>query len=131
MPSRTSVFVLFTLAYFLSYFYRSANAVIAPDLAREMSLDAAQLGLMTSLFFAAFAAVQLPLGLGLDRYGTRRVTPGIMLAGAAGSLIIAGAQSFASLALGRALMCRSARTNKCGISAKTQDLFVVIRFERI
>ena len=104
MPSRTSVFVLFTLAYFLSYFYRSANAVIAPDLAREMSLDAAQLGLMTSLFFAAFAAVQLPLGLGLDRYGPRLVTPGLMLAGAAGSLIFAGAQSFASLALGRALI---------------------------
>ena len=104
MPSRTSVFVIFTLAYFLSYFYRSANAVIAPDLAREMNLDAAQLGLMTSLFFAAFAAVQLPLGLGLDRYGPRAVTPALMLAGAAGSLIFAGAQSFAALALGRALI---------------------------
>ena len=104
MPSRTSVFVIFTLAYFLSYFYRSANAVIAPDLAREMNLDAAQLGLMTSLFFAAFAAVQLPLGLGLDRYGPRLVTPALMLAGAAGSLIFAGAQSFAALALGRALI---------------------------
>ena len=104
MPSRTSVFVIFTSAYFLSYFYRSANAVIAPDLAREMNLDAAQLGLMTSLFFAAFAAVQLPLGLGLDRYGPRFVTPGLMLAGAAGSLIFAGARDFAALALGRALI---------------------------
>ncbi len=104
MPSRTSVFVLFTLAYFLSYFYRSANAVIAPHLAREIGLDAAQLGLMTSLFFAAFAAVQLPLGLGLDRYGPRLVTPALMLAGAAGSLVFAGAQSFAWLALGRALI---------------------------
>lgn len=52
------MFVLFTAAYFMSYFYRSANAVIAPDLSREMALGAAQLGLMTSLFYAAFAAVQ-------------------------------------------------------------------------
>jgi sugar phosphate permease len=45
------------------------NAVIAPDLARDLGLEAAQLGLMPSLFFASFAAVQLPLGL--DRWGPR------------------------------------------------------------
>lgn len=104
MPNRASVFLIFTTAYFLSYFYRSANAVIAPDLARELALNASQLGLMTSLFFAAFAAVQLPLGLGLDRLGPRLVTPALMLAGAAGSLLFAAAQSFGVLALGRALL---------------------------
>ncbi len=104
MPNRASVFVIFTFAYFLSYFYRSANAVIAPDLARELTLDASQLGLMTSLFFAAFAAVQLPLGLGLDRVGPRVVTSTLMLAGAAGSLIFANADSFGALAVGRALI---------------------------
>jgi nitrate/nitrite transporter NarK len=104
MTSRSAVFFIFALAYFLSYFYRSANAVIAPDLAREMALSAAELGLMTSLFYAAFAAVQIPLGLGLDRFGPRFVTPALMLAGVAGSLIFAGAHSFAALALGRALI---------------------------
>ena len=62
MSKQVQVFLLFTAAYFLSYFSRSANAVIAPDLSNEMRLDAAQLGLMTSLFFAAFASVQIPLG---------------------------------------------------------------------
>ncbi|HHW87664.1 MAG TPA: MFS transporter, partial [Chloroflexi bacterium] len=104
MPNRALVFVIFTTAYFLSYFYRSANAVIAPDLARELILDALQLGFMTSLFFAAFAAVQLPLGLRLDRLGPRLVTPALMLAGAAGSLLFAAAHSFGALAWGRALI---------------------------
>jgi len=104
MPNRVSVFSIFTIAYFLSYFFRSANAVIAPDLALELNLNASQLGLMTSLFFAAFAAVQLPLGLGLDRVGPRFVTSTLMLAGAAGSLIFASAQGFGILALGRALI---------------------------
>lgn len=104
MSSRVSVFAIFTVAYFLSYFYRSANAVIAPDLARAFGLNASQLGLMTSLFFAAFAAVQLPLGMGLDRFGPRFVTPALMVAGAGGSLIFATAQSFGALALGRALI---------------------------
>lgn len=104
MPRSLHIFSLFTAAYFLSYFFRSANAVIAPDLARDLALDAAQLGLMTSLFFAAFAAVQLPLGWGLDYWGPRWVTPGLMLVGALGSLLFAIAPSFGLLALGRALI---------------------------
>lgn len=99
-----TVFILFTAAYFMSYFFRSANAVIAPALAREMNLTAADLGLMTSLFFATFAAVQTPLGVGLDRWGPRWVTPLLMLVGVVGALIFAMAPSFPVLALGRALI---------------------------
>lgn len=104
MPTRASVFLIFTAAYFLSFFYRSANAVIAGDLARTMALSAADLGLMTSLFFAAFALAQLPLGMALDRFGPRFVTPALMLVGVAGSLVFGAAQGFAGLALGRALI---------------------------
>lgn len=62
MSRQVTIFVLFTCAYFLSYFYRSANAIIAPDLRSELNLNAADLGLMTSVFFASFALMQLPLG---------------------------------------------------------------------
>lgn len=98
------VFGVFVLAYFFSYFYRSANAVIADDLSRDLALGPSQLGLMTSLFFLAFAAAQLPLGAALDRFGSRFVTSGLMLAAVLGSLLFAAAQGFATLALGRALM---------------------------
>ena len=104
MSKHIQIFILFTSAYFLSYFYRSANAVIAPALSNELSLGAEQLGLMTSLFFASFALVQLPLGIGLDRWGPRWVTPGLMLVGVVGSLIFAIAPSFGILAVGRALI---------------------------
>ena len=78
MHKRTILFVIFSLAYVLSQFYRSTNAVIAPDLAKELSLDAAELGLMTSLFFAMFALAQIPVGVGLDRWGPRWVTSSLM-----------------------------------------------------
>lgn len=104
MSRRVTVFVLFTAAYFFSYFYRSANAVIAGDLARELQLDAGQLGLLTSLFFATFAAIQLPMGIWLDRWGSRWVTPALMFVGALGSLLFALAQGFVPLAIGRALI---------------------------
>ena len=101
---RWSVVAAFLLAYLLSFFYRSTNAVIADDLARDVGLGAGALGLMTSLFFLTFAAVQLPLGSALDRYGARFVTPSLLLAAVAGSLVFALAGSFPMLALGRALI---------------------------
>lgn len=98
------IFIVFALAHFLSYFFRTANAVIAEDLSQDFSLSPAELGFMTSLFFFAFAAAQLPLGAALDRYGSRWATPVLMLAGVAGSLIFAFAPSYPILALGRALI---------------------------
>ncbi|TBH15239.1 MFS transporter [Thermus thermamylovorans] len=98
------VFFLFTLGYFLSYFYRSANAVLSQDLSEDLGLGPAELGFMTSLFYLAFAAVQLPLGSLLDRFGPRAITPALLLVAASGSLVFALAPSFGVLALGRALI---------------------------
>ncbi|CAN5829450.1 MFS transporter [soil metagenome] len=104
MHRQLRIFALFAVAHMLSYFFRTANAALAGDLAREMHLDAGQLGLMSSLFFLAFAAAQIPLGIGLDWIGPRWVTPLLMFFGAVGSLLFANAHSFASLAVGRALI---------------------------
>ncbi|HEU5089919.1 MAG TPA: MFS transporter [Roseiflexaceae bacterium] len=99
-----TIFVLYTFAYFLSYFLRSANAVIARDLAGEFALSPAQLGFMTSVFFASFAALQLPIGAALDRFGARLVTSIVLLLAVAGCLVFAAAPSFAMLSAGRALI---------------------------
>ena len=98
------VFAAFAAAHFMSTFVRTANAVIADDLVRDVGLGSAQLGLMTSMLFLVFAAVQLPLGSALDRFGARWVTSGTMLAAVAGCIVFAIGDSFGSLALGRALM---------------------------
>jgi len=56
---RFGIVAVFAVAYVLSYFFRSANAVIADTLTRDLGLSAAQLGFMTSAFFIAFALAQL------------------------------------------------------------------------
>ena len=81
------VFLPFAAGYFLSYLLRTVNAVIAPGLSRELSLSAADLGLLTSAYLLAFAAFQIPLGLLLDRYGPRKVESGLLLLAAAGTLL--------------------------------------------
>src|SRR5438270_2157467 len=58
--------------YLVSQFLRNSVGVIAPDLAAEIGLSAGEIGLLSSAFFFAFAAAQLPLGIAIDRYGPKR-----------------------------------------------------------
>ena len=94
----------FLAGYFVSYVYRSINAIIGPELAREFGLSAAGLGLLSGIYFFAFALFQLPLGILLDRYGPRRVNATLLMVAAAGGLWFSFADSIVQLTLARALI---------------------------
>jgi len=98
------VFLPFTAAFFLSYLFRTINAVISSELSLELALDAADLGFLTSIYFLTFAALQLPIGIWLDRYGPRRVQGALLLFAAAGAMLFSLSKGFAALVLGRALI---------------------------
>lgn len=98
------VLLPFAAGYFLSYFYRAINALLADTLAIEFNLDPAELGLMTSLYFACLAVSQLPLGALLDRYGPRRVQCVSLMIAFVGTVWFALAQSMFDLAAARALL---------------------------
>ncbi len=98
------VFVPFALGYFLSYLFRVVNAVIAPDLVRDIGLDAGDLGLLTSAYLLSFAAFQLPLGILLDRFGPRRTEAALLVFAALGAIVFALAEGRTGLIAGRALV---------------------------
>ena len=98
------VLVPFGLGYFLSYLFRTVNVVIAPDLAADLRLTAADLGLLTSIYFVLFAAFQTPLGVILDRYGPRRVQIILLLVAALGSVLFAFSHSMLVLTIARSLI---------------------------
>ncbi len=110
MPSMPPLGVAVRLAaslsavFVLSQFYRTAVAVIAPDLAREFALSAERLGLVTGAFFFAIALMQLPIGVALDRYGPRRTVPLLLMLAVLGALIFAAAPSGGVLILGQTLI---------------------------
>ena len=82
-----SVFLPFAFGHYLSLLMRNMNSVLAPNLAGSMAFDSADLGLLTSVFFLAYALVQLPVGIALDRYGPRKVQLILMITAAVGAAI--------------------------------------------
>ena len=106
MTARLIVFVIvpFGAGYFLSFFFRNTNAVLAPILADEFSLNASQVGVLTSVFFLVAALQYVPLALLLDRFGPKRLFIGQIVLTTVACLITAYATSFAMLVAGRALL---------------------------
>lgn len=98
------LFLPFAAGYYLSYLFRTVNAVAAPNLVADTGVGADALGFLTATYMAAFAVLQLPLGILLDRFGPRRVEAALLTIAAAGSLVFALADDLAGLSLGRALI---------------------------
>jgi sugar phosphate permease len=88
-----TLFLVFLLGYMLSQFFRAFLAVIAPELAVELGLDAHQLANISAVFFLVFALAQFPLGVALDRIGPRRTVPVLMLVASLGAALLANART--------------------------------------
>ena len=99
-----SIFVICSLGFAFSSFYRLSVTVIAPQLSVDLGLGSADLSLVSAVFFYVFAAVQIPLGMTLDRVGIRVPVTLLMSVGALGSVVFALAQSMSQAVCGRALM---------------------------
>ena len=107
--------------YMVTQFLRNSVAVIAPDLASSVGLTAADLGLLSSVFFFVFALAQLPVGVALDRFGPRRVLLVCSAVIVLGCVAFAVAKSSAALVGARALMglgCSSAFMASLAIYAR-------------
>ena len=58
-----SVFLPFAAGYYLAYLFRTINAAISPALASDFALDAAETGLLASIYFLVFGLTQIPIGV--------------------------------------------------------------------
>src|SRR3954468_14080030 len=98
------VFLPFAAGYYLSYLFRTINALIVSHLSSDAGLGSANLGLLTSVYFLVFAAAQIPVGILLDRFGPRRVQSALLLVAAAGAELFAMSEGLALLLLARAMI---------------------------
>ena len=90
--------------YIVSQFLRNSVGVIAPDLAAELALSPWEIGLLSSMYFFIFAAVQLPLGVALDRFGPKLCMLISVAITVVGCAVFAFATNTGGLVAGRALL---------------------------
>jgi len=101
---RWIVYVLTAGVYFLVYFHRVSPAALAQEFTKEWVITGSVLGIMSSLYFYMYAAVQIPSGMFTDTLGPKRLILFSASSMAAGCLVSYAAGSFGMVAFGRALI---------------------------
>ena len=90
--------------FLLVNFHRVSTAVLSGPLASTFDTTGAELGFLHASFFYIYAALQLPAGLLVDRYGPRNVASAGLLVMSAGAVGFALAPNFAVGFAARALV---------------------------
>ena len=106
-PAPLRRWVLFTaisVLFGLSMFYRSAIAVLTPDLMRDVPMDMGALGLVSAAFFYTYALLQIPGGLLLDRFSPAKVMAAFYFSALIGVILFSIAASPGVMVIGRLLM---------------------------
>jgi sugar phosphate permease len=128
MSRRWIIFILATSHFFLSQFYRTSNAVIAPELIRDLSLDTQGLGLLSAAFFYGFALTQIPISVLLDKVGPRWMMTVLSLLGILGAVIFSMADSLGIGLVGRVLLGIGMACNLMGTFKLLTDWFEPLLF---
>ena len=90
--------------YLYGFFQRVAPSVMTDDLMRDFAASGAILGNLSAFYFYAYASLQIPIGLMVDRFGPRRMlTVATVLCGS-GSILFASAPGIELAYAGRALI---------------------------
>ena len=131
--SRIAVRMLAVLcaAFMASQFFRVSNAVIAPELMRTLSISSEAMGVITGAYFLAFGIMQIPTGMLLDRFGSRRTMSGLFVIAACGSAVFAMAEGAIGLAVARALIGIGCAAGLMGILVTIARWYPPERFARL
>jgi MFS family permease len=92
------------LLFCYAFFQRVAPSVMIDSLMRDLAVGGALLGNLSAFYFYAYASLQIPVGLMVDRWGPRRVLSISAAFGAVGSVVFASAESLNAAYLGRLMI---------------------------
>ena len=95
---------LAAMGFFYAWVLRISPSVMVGDLMAEFQIGGAILGVMSSLYFYTYAAMQVPVGLAVDRFGPRRILSFTVLFAALGCVITAAAPSIELVYAGRLMI---------------------------
>ena len=98
------VFLVFALGYFISTLIRASTATLSPIFSQELGLKAGDLGLLAGGYFLGFAAMQLPNGYFLDKYGPKKVIIFFLTIALISTIAFSKSDNFLNLLVSRILI---------------------------
>ena len=123
LSQRWVIFLVASMLFVLSQFYRATIDVITPQLIADLSLNTREVSLMSAAFFYAFAIMQIPIAVYLDHIGAKRTMVALNLIAIAGAVTFAAASSSHMLIIGRILLGIGMACNLMGTLKLTATWF--------
>lgn len=93
-PYRWAVLAVAVGAFMQTHLHRMAYAPLIPTFVADLGLTYAAAGTIQTAYFWTYAAVQIPIGLVADRWGSRRVMMASMAVLVAGALAFAASRTY-------------------------------------
>ena len=108
-PAHTSLrawlmWILAALFYFYENLVQVSPSVMTTELMRDFTIDATHLGYLGALYLTAYAGMQIPVGILVDRYGVRRLLSIASLVCGLGCILFASAKLFSMACIGRIMI---------------------------
>ena len=100
----TLILLVLTGGFLVSQAFRTVAGILATPLQADFGLDKAALGQFGSAFHFAFGAMQLFVGIGIDRSGVRRTMLAVFPLAILGATLSALASGFPMLVIGQVLI---------------------------
>jgi MFS family permease len=125
---RWAAWLLASLFFFYAFATRVSPSVMVDTLMRDFMLGAAVLGNLSAIYFYAYASMQIPIGLMLDRFGPARLLAGGALVSGAGCGVFAASDSITMAYAGRFLIGGGAASSWIGALAVIARNFPHQRF---
>jgi sugar phosphate permease len=107
MPSKSlrwTIWILAALFYFYEYLLRISPGIILVDLMKKFAINASQVGFLSALFLYAYAPMQLPVGLLMDRFGLKIILSVAACVCGIGTYFFASSDHLTAAAFGRILI---------------------------
>ncbi len=97
-------FALGALFFFYAFVQRVSPSVMVEDLMRDFAVGAAILGNLSAFYFYAYAGLQIPVGVLMDRIGPRRLMCGAAMLCGLGAILFAASEAIGGAYVGRLLI---------------------------
>lgn len=128
-PARAlAAFLLGTTFFLYAFVHRVSPSVMTSELMREFNADGATIGALSSMYFYAYAALQIPVGVLIDRYGPRKLLALSAVVSAIASLGFAMSTSVYTASISRAFIGASVAFAFVGSLSIAASFFKPARF---